>query len=150
MFCGAVFPHQSAGYTSVQGFGFCGGMKRFAPDVSAPYGIPRNCWIPRSTKPRTFPLEVATTATFSPTCSTGPSSLGPLAPPGAASAAGIPTANPAAPAPTVSKNSRLLRATLGLLVRAVVSGRDDAASYSEGLRRDQGPSARRSPDPTAR
>ena len=42
MICGAVLPHQSAGNTLVQGFGFRGGMKRFAPDVSAPYGMPRN------------------------------------------------------------------------------------------------------------
>jgi len=36
MFCGALLPHQRAGRTPVQDFGFWGGMNRFAPDVSAP------------------------------------------------------------------------------------------------------------------
>jgi hypothetical protein len=36
MFCGAVLPHHSVGRMSVHGFGFCGGMNRLAPDVSAP------------------------------------------------------------------------------------------------------------------
>jgi hypothetical protein len=36
MFWGDELPHQSAGYTSDHGLGFWGGMKRLAPDVSAP------------------------------------------------------------------------------------------------------------------
>ena len=36
MFWGALLPHQRAGRTPVQAFGFCGGMNRLAPDVSAP------------------------------------------------------------------------------------------------------------------
>ena len=39
----------------------CGGRKRFAPPVGAPYGMPRNTSMPSSTLPRTRPLLVSTT-----------------------------------------------------------------------------------------
>src|SRR5579872_3451816 len=38
--CGAVGPYARASRTSVHFAGFAGGMKRFEPEVSAPYGIP--------------------------------------------------------------------------------------------------------------
>src|SRR5215468_1798291 len=37
-------------------------MKRLAPPVGAPYGIPLNSFTPSITRPRTFPVRVVTVA----------------------------------------------------------------------------------------
>ena len=44
----------------VHAAGLRGGMKRFLPDVSAPYGMPRKILIPVFAMPRTRPLAVST------------------------------------------------------------------------------------------
>src|ERR1700722_3583828 len=44
-----------ASRSPVQGVGGLGALKRFAPPVGAPYGIPRNVLTPSRTMPRTLP-----------------------------------------------------------------------------------------------
>src|ERR1017187_2739464 len=55
----------SASRTPVHGWGFEGGMKRPAPSVDAPYGIPLKAfplpWLAPNAMPRTLPAVVCTT-----------------------------------------------------------------------------------------
>src|ERR1039458_2049268 len=54
-------PHSMASRTSFQAAGLRGGIKRFLPEVFAPYGTPRKTWIPPSVRPRSFPKVVSAT-----------------------------------------------------------------------------------------
>src|SRR5262252_3747158 len=50
----------------VHGAGLRGGMKRFRPPVSAPYGMPRKILIPVFAMPRTTPVDVSTSKNSGP------------------------------------------------------------------------------------
>jgi hypothetical protein len=50
----------------VHGAGLRGGMKRFLPPVSAPYGMPRKILMPVFAMPRTTPVDVSTSKNSGP------------------------------------------------------------------------------------
>src|SRR5215831_18352861 len=52
--------------TPLQAVGFFGGMNRFLPPVSAPYGMPRKILIPVFAMPRTRPFVVSTSKNSGP------------------------------------------------------------------------------------
>src|SRR5258706_5065642 len=58
--CGAKCPYSKASRMPVHGSGGCGGIKRLAPPVGAPYGIPLNVLTPSMMRPRSLPLRVPT------------------------------------------------------------------------------------------
>src|SRR5262249_31077938 len=61
---GQLGPHSKQSRTPAQEFGLTGGMKRFAPAVDAPYGIPLKTYTPLSLTPRTLPWMVSATGSF--------------------------------------------------------------------------------------
>src|SRR5579864_8262864 len=61
---GQLGPHSRQSRTPGQGCGLTGGMKRFAPAVDAPYGIPLKTYTPLWLTPRTLPWMVSATGSL--------------------------------------------------------------------------------------
>ena len=59
-FCGAEWPNARAGRTPLHGLTGCGGKKRFAPPVGAPYGMPLKTKPCAPRVPSTLPVVVST------------------------------------------------------------------------------------------
>ena len=56
--CGVLEPYSNASRTPVHGRGGLGGMKRLAPAVDAPYGMPLKTFTASFARPRTLPADV--------------------------------------------------------------------------------------------